>query len=78
MTIKEMNNEIKRVESFQKRGFLSVYEAESSITQLIESVLPEQPFTTKEAWEKRMEQRRLAYRRMWRFLLDVTKEKVRF
>lgn len=77
MTVPELKQHTKRVENMAKRGLLSVEEAERRLTQLIDETLPEQAFTTPEKWEKLMEQRRLANRRKWRFLLSLTKEKAR-
>lgn len=76
--LKEMNEMISRVEIMARRGLLSVYEAELRITRLIDDTLPEPAFTSREEWERIMEQRRLLKRREWRFLLSLTKEKARF
>lgn len=76
MTLAEMKDSITRTEKIAKRGLLTPYEAERRITQLIDDTLPEDAFTSREGWVKIMEQRRLAERRKWRFLLSLTKEKV--
>lgn len=78
MTVQELKQQIERIENMAKRGLLSAEEAERRLTQLINEALPEQAFTASKKWLKLMEQRRLANRRKWRFLLSLTKEKVGF
>ena len=72
MTVGEMKERIDRIEKMAKLGFLSASEAEQRISQLIDETLPEEAILDEEIW-KRMEQRRLAERRKWRFLLTMTK-----
>lgn len=72
MTAKEMKQQIDRVEKMAIRGFLTASEAERRIGKLIDEALPEESILDEEIW-KRMEQRRLAERRKWRFLLTMTK-----
>ena len=72
MTVKEMKQQIDRVEKMAIRGLLTASQAERRIGQLIDEALPEEAILDEEIW-KRMEQRRLAERRKWRFLLTLTK-----
>ena len=78
MTITEMKESIEKVERMTKRGLLTVYEAESRITDLIEEALPDSGFVTIAEFNERQKQRRLANRRKWKFLLDQSKEAVTF
>ena len=73
MNVKEMKFQIDRVEKMTNRGLLSASEAEEQIGNIIDKALPEEAILDDESW-KRMEQRRLAERRKWRFLLSATKE----
>lgn len=72
MTVKEMKQQIDRIEKMAIRGLLTASQAERRIGQLIDEALPEEAILDEEIW-KRMEQRRLAERRKWRFLLTLTK-----
>ena len=72
MTIAEMKASIAKIEKMKKRGLLSVEEAEDRINQFIDEALPSESVLDEESW-RRMEQRRLAKRRMWRFLLSESK-----
>lgn len=76
MTVMEMKEQISRTEKMARRGLLTAREAELRITRLIDDTLVEDAFTSREAWAELEEQRRLADRRKWRFLLSLTKDKV--
>ena len=74
--VENMKAKISRTEMMARRGLLTPREAELRITQLIDEALVEDDFTSDEEHAKLMEQRRLADRRKWRFLLSLTKDKV--
>ena len=74
--VAEMKEKISRTEKMARRGLLTAREAELRITRLIDDTLVEDAFTSREAWAKLEEEKRLADRRKWRFLLSLTKEKV--
>ena len=76
MKLSEMEEQIRRVEIMAKRGLLTAREAEQRITQLIDETLVADEIMSREKYFKIMEQRRLADRRKWKFLLSLTKEKV--
>lgn len=75
MTVAEMKEKISRTEIMARRGLLTPREAELRITQLIDDPSLEETFTDAEGYLRLMEQRRLADRRKWRFLLSLTKER---
>lgn len=77
MTVTEMKEQISRTEKVARRGLLTPREAELRITQLIDEGLVEDAFMGEKEHERLMAQRRLAERRKWRFLLDLTKDKER-
>jgi len=74
MEIIEMYQNIERVEKLTKRGLLTVCEAEERINKFIENAFPWDAYTTAEKWEALMKEKRLAHRRKWRFLLDLSKD----
>lgn len=76
MKTSEMRDRIRRVEIMAKRGLLTVREAEQRITQLIDETLVADEIMSREEYFKIMEQRRLADRRKWKFLLSLTKERM--
>ena len=71
--VAEMKANIDRVCRMTMRGALTPEEAETRIIELIDNALPREAIIGDESW-RRMEQRRLAMRRMWRFLLEETSE----
>jgi len=73
MNIKEMKIKISCTEKLAIRGLLSYNEAEQQISMIIDKYLPVESVLDEESW-RRMEQRRLAERRKWRFLLKITSD----
>ena len=74
MEMQEMSASIERVEKLTKRGLLTVCEAEKKITAIIDSFFPDEAYTTIDKWNELNQRKRLAHRRKWRFLLELSKD----
>ena len=70
MGIMEMKEQIKRVEDMTLRGLLTPHECEQRIDYFIGQALPHDSNSD----AKIMQERRLAYRRKWRFMIELTKD----
>lgn len=79
--VAEMNDLLDRTERLSKRGLITDSEAESRMIDIIDNKLPyydKRRQYNLDEYEEVLDQRRLARRRMWKFLLEITEERVGF
>ena len=79
--VAEMNDLLDRTERLAKRGLITDSEAESRMIDIIDNKLPyydKRRQYNLDEYEEVLNQRRLARRRMWMFMLKITEDKVVF
>lgn len=78
-TLHDTLEAIKKAENMKRRGLLSVDEVQHKIESLIEEQYPSDMLSlyTPETTAHCLEQKRMLKRRLWRFLLMETKEKIK-